>query len=166
MPVKPLVALDTNVLIDLADKNDSVLAAIEIVRERLSNPTFILPPTVIQELAFKAESGSEVSELATLALKSVRFPWGFQPGNFVAVGHGIVDRVAQKIRAEEFVPDEEVNDSLIIAESALFGVKMLVTSDSHLRNIDHGKLKLALVDSDVDAPIIISPREIMKKFGD
>ena len=53
---------------------------------------------------------------------------------------------------------------MILAESALLGCSILLTSDGHLRGIDFQRLKLLLQDSYVAAPIIATPREIVKKF--
>ena len=39
--------------------------------------------------------------------------------------------IAQRLREQELIPDEEVNDSLVLAESALLGCTMLLTSDEH-----------------------------------
>jgi hypothetical protein len=59
---------------------------------------------------------------------------------------------------------EEVNDSLVLAESALLGCSMLLSSDEHLRGIDFERLTLELQAFDVAAPMVATPREIVRKF--
>ena len=47
--------------------------------------------------------------------------------------HGIAERIAGRIREQGLTPREELNDSLVLAESALLGCSLLLTSDEHLR---------------------------------
>ena len=62
------------------------------------------------------------------------------------------------------VAAEEMNDSLIIAEAALLECRMLLSGDAHLRGVNFARLSLLLGDFDVTAPIIATPREIVRKF--
>ena len=84
--------------------------------------------------------------------------------NLVPVDHGIVERIASEIRHKDLVPTEEMNDSLIIAEAALLECRMLLSTDAHLRIVDFQRLTLLLKDFHVAAPIIATPREIVRKF--
>lgn len=61
-PKRTLVALDTNVLIDLANGLDNVTDCISTFRQRAKVAVFVVPPTVIQELAYLAEDGQSVKE--------------------------------------------------------------------------------------------------------
>ena len=47
----PLVAADTNVLLDLAFKDDGIWQCLETLKARRPAPRFIVTPTVLQELA-------------------------------------------------------------------------------------------------------------------
>jgi len=86
------------------------------------------------------------------------------PANLIAVRHGIAERIAERVRERGLIPDEEINDSLLLAESALLGCSMLLTSDEHLRGIDFERLTLELQTFDAAAPVIATPREIVRKF--
>ena len=86
------------------------------------------------------------------------------PVNLIAVGHGIAERIAERIRDRGLIPGEEVNDSLGLAESALLACSLLLSSDAHLRGIDFERLTLELQAFDVTAPVIATPREIVRKF--
>jgi len=84
--------------------------------------------------------------------------------NQVPPGVAHVGRIAECLRAEELLPSEEVNDSFILAESACLGCSVLLTSDQHLRGIDHEHLGFVLSPFDVSVPILATPREIVRKF--
>ena len=45
-----LIAVDTNVLMDLAAEVESVVDAVELVRRRIAGARLVVVPTVIQEL--------------------------------------------------------------------------------------------------------------------
>ena len=106
----------------------------------------------------------DVRAAAQTALRSLTSKWGIQPVNLVPVGHGIVDTIAAKIRARGLLPNEEKNDAFILAESAVLECSILLTSDAHLRAVDHESLALLLNASHVASPIIATPREIVRKF--
>jgi predicted nucleic acid-binding protein len=168
MPNPPLLAVDTNVLIDLAARNETVLDCFSTLRRRLPKAPIIVLPTVIMELADIATEGEteRARLLATKAIHSIRTPWEFQPMNYVPVGHGIVGETARKIRVAGLLPEEEVNDSLIIAEAALANVTILLSSDKHLKGIDHAGLRKILVGCDLANTIIVSPWKIVHEFFD
>ena len=72
--------------------------------------------------------------------------------------------VARVIRTRQLLPVTEVNDSLILAETALLECGLLLTSDQHLRAVDHERLALVLNPFELVPPVIASPREIVRKF--
>jgi predicted nucleic acid-binding protein len=164
-PNRPqLVAVDTNVLFDLADGLDGVVDAVSVIRERLRDARFLIPPTVQHELANLAFRGDDQQQEAARKAVRIAQSWRIVPANLIAVRHGIAERIADRIREQGLIPVEEVNDSLVLAESALLGCAMLLTSDEHLRGIDFERLTLRLQSFDVTAPVIATPREIVRKF--
>ena len=159
-----LIAADTNVLLDLAQDVEAVRDALDTIRHRLSDARLVVPPTVLHELALVLrDNDKQMRETARHALAELR-AWGFEPLNLVPVGHGIVERIAGEIRRKDLLPTEEMNDSLIIAEAALLQCGVLLSSDAHLRGVDFKRLKLLLQGFDVAAPVIATPREIVRKF--
>ena len=67
------------------------------------------------------------------------------------------------------VPDEEENDAAIIAESALMGASILLSSDAHLldaQRIAPGRLQKLLCECEVDGDkmVIAKPKEIVRQF--
>lgn len=161
-----LIAVDTNVPLDVASGVEDVIEALAVIRRRIKNARLISPPTVNLELAYLSQCAAEsaVRADAQTALVSLWRRWKIEPINLVPVGHGIVEVIAEKLRSAGLLPAGEIHDALILAESALLGCRILLTSDSHLRGIDFQRLTLLLKDFDVAAPVIATPREIVRKF--
>ena len=159
-----LVAVDANVLFDLADGLDDIVDAVSVIRERLRDGRFLIPPTVQHELANWALRGDGQKRESARKAIQVGQSWRIVPVNLIAVRHGIAERIAERIREQELIPEAEVNDSLVLAESALLGCSMLLTSDEHLRGIDFERLTPELQAFDVTVPVIATPREIVRKF--
>jgi predicted nucleic acid-binding protein len=164
-PNRPqLIAVDANVLFDLANDLEDVIDAVSAIRERLRTARFLIPPTVQHELANWALRGDGQKREAARKAIHLGHLWTFVPANLIAVRHGIAERIAERIRVKGLIAVEEVNDSLVLAETALLGCSMLLTSDEHLRGIDFECLTLDLRALDVVAPVIATPREIVRKF--
>src|SRR5947208_2320536 len=82
------------------------------------------------------------------------------PGRFILVP----PTVAGALRQQGLIDEEEVNDSLVLVEAAALDCSMLLTSDEHLRSVDYERLVFELRRFDLNAPVIATPREIVKKF--
>jgi len=162
----PLIAVDTNVLIDLADGNEIVIDCLSTIRRKFPNAPIIVPPTEVIELTDIATDGDPDAEKesALTALRKIPKEWGFKPVNYVPVGHGIIEQTAQRIRAAGLVPDGEIHDSLIIAESALANVTLLLSSDGHMKDINQPLLGELLEQCHVGKLLIFSPAKIVKDF--
>ena len=160
-----LIAADTNVLMDLADEVEPVWDAVEVLRRRVRGARLVVLPTVIQELRFIARDG-ETEDDVQLAFKALQHltRWGFEPVNFLPVEFGITEQVAARLRRNSLLPETEVNDSFILAEAALLGCGLFVSSDSHFIALDFQHLTLELKASDVSVPAIASPQDIVHKF--
>jgi len=152
-----LIAVDTNVLFDLASEVETVVEAIATIRRRIKAARLIVPPTALDEVAVNATSGETAKkrEVAQAVFARLRAEWKFEPVNLVPVDHGIVGRIADALRRQDLLP---------VAEAALLDCRVLLTSDEHLRGIDFQSLALLLQGFDVTAPIIATPREIVRKF--
>jgi len=165
MPRLSAIAVDTNVLFDLVQEVEVVIDCLETIAKRIPNSSIVVLPTVIIELRKRAKSGDPKEQaIAAKALSNILAPWGFVPVNFIPVGHGIVEQIGRKIRSRGLIPDEEIHDSFIVAEAALYGATMLVSSDGHIRDIDQKILKIELDASDVHCPLIASPWKIVNTF--
>ena len=162
----PLVAADTNVLLDLAFKDDGIWQCLETLKARRPAPRFIVTPTVLQELAHLFVSGNtqEKRSAAATTLRSLN-SWGFGPLNLLPVGHGIVERISDEIRRLGLIPESERHDSFILAEAALCEADILITSDAQLYGIDHQRLHVALSSFDVKPIMICWPRRVSRLLG-
>ena len=47
-----LIAVDINVLLELADEVEEVVEAFDLIQARVPTRQFVMPPTVVHELAF------------------------------------------------------------------------------------------------------------------
>jgi len=162
-PRPSLVALDTNVLLDLADENEQTRDALDLIRSRGSFQ-LVVTPTVVQELAFGYDNWKEPKRLlAEVALTSL-LRWGISPINLVAVGHGICECVADEIRRRGYLPEEERNDSLILAEAALAECVLLVSWDEHLLSAPSESVAMLLAEKDLSRVIVVAPSKINSLF--
>jgi predicted nucleic acid-binding protein len=168
-PKSTLIALDTNCLISLAEDGEGRWDALETIRRKIVGAVFIVPPTAIAELValFDAPKNQEQEFLAGKAITSISAVWGFQPVNFIPVGHGIVESVAGKILDRGLLPAAERNDAFILAEAALLDCHLLLTADRHFELPPQkiSQLNLLLRQCDVGCPIIVSPWKVVKLFS-
>lgn len=153
-------------LLDYADHHEPTIDALQLIFERLKVERLLVPQTVAQKLFVISQSAdSSGAELALSALQNL-LRWHFKPFNLVAVGHGIVEQIGYKIRAEGLLPDEEENDSFIIAECALMDIGILISRDAHMTDAhDSGMLTRVLESCDVSGVIIQHPSQILRKFA-
>jgi hypothetical protein len=165
MPRLSSIAADTNILFDLVEEVEVVMDCLETIARRIPNSNIIVLPTVIIELRKRAKSGDPKEQaIAAKALSKILDPWGFVPVNSIPAGHGMVEQIGRKIRASGLIPDEEIHDSFIVAEAALYGATMLISSDAHIKDIDQQMLKIELDASGVHCPLIASPWKIVNSF--
>ena len=165
-PPSPLLSVDTNVALDLAEEREHALDALALIRRRLKPGRLLVPPTVIQELVYLAQYADTPTERnrAGIALKGLA-TWGLDAVNLVPVAHGVVGQIASALTGRGLIPMDEYNDALVLAEAALLGSAILLTGDAHLRGLDFQKAMLVLKGFDVEMPVIATPREIVAKFG-
>ncbi|MBI4023731.1 MAG: type II toxin-antitoxin system VapC family toxin [Verrucomicrobia bacterium] len=160
------ISVDTNVLLDLAAGLDDVVDGLEVVRRKLQRVEIVIPPTVIEEIAFQAqdEEDAALQRLASEAIQKLIPTWHFQPMALSPVERGMAEEFGKRLRRMRVLPDEEVNDALIIAESALCNSILLLSTDQHMASIDFQDLTRALKPCDVTPPVICRPADIAKKF--
>lgn len=110
-----LVAVDTNVVLLLAADDEHTADAWETIRRKVSLVQFLVPPTVIQELTFKAHFDNDIEEreVAAKALVGLRSRWRFQPAVLNDVQGQIARHADELIRERGLLPFDERNDALI-----------------------------------------------------
>lgn len=160
------LAVDTNVLLDLADEVHDVLDAVDIIDDRLPDAERLVPPSVLDELAYLADfgQGQPLRQSAKRAIQLLRGKDRFRPILELPFAPENAEKLAQEFRRRGLLPDEEVHDALILAETVLLDCHILLTSDGHLRSLDHQQLTWLLNQRELTAPVIATPREIVRKF--
>ena len=160
-----LIAVDTNVLFDLADEVEDVTDAVLVIKRRLRQAQLLMPPTVREELAEEALRGEdfEKKENARRAFQLAR-SWHIQPVELLEDQYDLARAIGRRLRDLGLLPDDEVNDGLIVGEAALLGCSLLLTTDEHLRSMDFTRLTFELQAHDAAVPVIATPREIVRKF--
>lgn len=161
-----LVAVDTNILLRLAEEEELTLDGIQAVRSRLRPVEFVVPPTAYQELAHLAGRGDKRAEgaFARKALTDLRDAWRFTPVPLNALQKALAVNASLRLLHAGLLPDAEQNDARIVAESAVLMCVLLVSNDSHLLDIDHRQLGLLFRELDLPVPIIASPRDLVKLY--
>ena len=153
-------------MIDLASGDAECDKALKAIRRRLKGTAVIVTPTVVQELAWLADSqDEETRDLATLALRDLKARWGIEPANCNPANHGVIGLAAQELRDRGLLPEAEVADSLIIAESSSAECALLVSADGHMLDADNAKMNEILVGRHLNPIVIISPWKIAKDYA-
>lgn len=166
MQKPPLVAVDTNFPLQLAKEDEDALDALELIRARIKPARILVPPTALAELLFQAENEPDFQqrERANLALANLRGEWRFQPGLLRATDESRVLAAARRLLLKGALPRQEWNDAKIVAEAAALDSTLLVSSDSHLLQMDHRWLVVVFREFGLPVPLIASPRDLLQKF--
>ena len=157
---KKSLALDTNLLLDLAGEKDFA----HEFREAFSGRGYslLVPPTVVAELAFLAAlKDTPQFDLANLALKKMT-GWKCLPFILSSTELAIALRFAARLTDSSLLPETELNDGKILAQTSLAKIPLLVTSDKHLSDLDEDALLLAFNDADLQAVHASHPKRLLK----
>lgn len=157
---KKSLALDTNLLLDLAGEKDFA----HEFREEFScrGYSLLVPPTVVTELTFFAlQEHAPQRELAVVALDKIS-AWNCLPFELSSSQMAIAHRFAARLMEAALIPETEQNDGKILAQTSLVQIPMLVTSDAHLLNIDEEALLLALNEADLSPVHPVHPKRLLK----
>lgn len=157
---KKQLALDANLLLDLAEEQDFAHDFREEFQSR--GYEFLLPPTAAIELNILSLQGGEPQRsLALRALQELR-AWKCLPFSLSDTSLAIAEQFRWRLSELQLIPDEEWGDGLILAETSLAHIPMLVTSDKHLLEIDEDALTLAFNAADLSPVHPVHPRRLLK----
>jgi predicted nucleic acid-binding protein len=157
---KKSLALDTNLLLDLAGEKDFA----HEFKEEFSSRGYamLVPPTVIAELAFFASlNNAPQREIANVALEKMSV-WNCQPFTLSSTELAIAIRFAARLIDCSLVPETEQNDGKILAQTSLAKIPLLVTSDKHLLDVEEDALLLAFNDADLLPVHTSHPKRLLK----
>ncbi len=157
---KKSLALDTNLLLDLAGEKDFAHEFKEEFSRR--GYALLVPPTVIAELAFStSRKDAPQREIANIALERMH-AWQCQPFTLSSTQLAIAIRFATRLMDALLIPETESNDGKIPAQTALAKIPLLVTSDKHLLDVDEDALLLAFNDADLLPVHPSHPKRLLK----
>jgi predicted nucleic acid-binding protein len=154
------LALDSNVLIDLAGQDDYAHTFRELFQER--GYSLWLPPTVMHELLYAADTKPDPDAALARSALAQLLDWQISPITLSSVDSAIADVFARHLAGSGLMPPEEYNDGLILAESSLAGIPVLVTSDHHLLNIPEDRLLVFLNDADLSPVRVAHPKGLLR----
>jgi predicted nucleic acid-binding protein len=160
------LAADTNLLLDLADGDEDVLDAVAVIDQKRPQSDWLVSPSVLDELAFLTDFGDTklVRQSARIAFQQLQSGSRFRAMLDLPFPYDLLNRVADEMRQQGLLPTAEVHDARVLAEAAFLQCALLLTSDAHLREVDHELLSLVLRPFDLTPPVIATPREIVRKF--
>jgi len=154
------LALDANVLLDLAEDKDFAHDFREQFQTR--GYEFLLSPTTVAELNILSIYGGEPQKhFADLALQKLR-AWKCRPFLLSDTETAIAEQFRRRLSELKLIPDEEWDDGLILAETSLGDIPMLVTSDAHLLDIDEDALLMAFNEADLPPVRPAHPKRLVK----
>ena len=114
------------------------------------------------ELYFLGEHGdTEEQKLASLSLCRIA-SWDIQVFPLTSLQLGIAWRLAAAVIARGLLPENEINDSRIRAETSVAAIPLLVSSDRHLLDMDPDALQAACAEADLPSTFIASPRRLLR----
>ena len=152
------VALDSNVLFDLAAGENFAATVLEVLREKAA--VVYVPPTVLLELLYEEEHCivPEKGKLASRALDGIHRLWRLERVDLDANQEAIARGFANALRNTRLMDSCEINDSWILAEATQIPVDFLLTSDKHLLSIDRDKLHALFDEKHLTKVEIAAPR--------
>ncbi|MGH8246819.1 MAG: DNA-binding protein [Gammaproteobacteria bacterium] len=150
----------------MADEVDDVLDAVNVIERRLAGTDKLVLPSVLDELAFIAECGltEQARRSSSNAMQQLRTDRRFRPLLELPFPVESVEALADELRTRGLLPEKEVHDSMILAETSMMSCGLLLSSDEHLRGIDPQELTWLLHRFELAPPVIATPREIARKF--
>ena len=157
---KKRLALDANLPLDLAAGLDFAHDFRENFQAR--GYSLLLPPTAAEEIwLIHSNPAHPQRKLATQALRSLT-KWGIDllelKSHPQPVARTIGRKFAERMILAAHLPSTEINDGIILAETALAEIPVLVTRDKHLLNIEEADLLICLHEADLSPVKPLHPR--------
>ena len=159
-------AADTNFFISLAGHNELALDALEVLRRESRRFDRLATETVLDELRYLSRQSEDarLAGWAKQALLSLESDWQFRPTVSTHAESLLIGTVSGLILSSGTLPPTERHDARILAESTVQGCVLVVSDDSHFRSLDKGRLDDLLRPYNLEAPVIVTAREIVRMF--
>ena len=158
---KKRLSLDANLVFDLARDKDFAQEFLEVFQAK--GYGLVLPPTAVYELhVIRADSDSaDEREWARIALLNLT-RWRIQPFDLDSTAEAIAEQFARRLLHERLLPEEEMDDGLILAQTSLAEIPLLVTCDKHLLDIDEDALLMAFNEADLPPVHPVHPKRLLR----
>lgn len=155
------LALDTNLVLDLAEEADFAHTFKETFQER--GYSLRVPPTAALELHENLvySPTARQRELSRIALQNLR-AWGLRVIDLSELEQPLAEQFGRKLSERGLLPAEELHDGTILAETSLANITVLVTSDKHLLDIDEEALLLAFNDAHLLPAHPVHPKRLLR----
>ena len=124
----------------------------------------LVTDSTLDELDHFADTPSFGKQALALKALSIMTASGIQPTLLTDRQNAIARLIAHKLLEQGIIPPRERNDAFILAEAAVLGCQLLVSSDSHLRDADRARLERVLLSCGVSAVVVRKPDEIVRQF--
>jgi predicted nucleic acid-binding protein len=154
------LALDTNVLLDLAAGHEF---ALRFKREfQAREIALYCPPGVAAELDHLSVHGTAAQrERSGIALDRL-IEWGITPIVLTDVQKRSRKNFMSFVEDRKILPEGEVNDARILADTAIAEIPMLVTSDAGILEADQVALSLAFEDASLRVVHPVHPAKLTR----
>ena len=99
--------------------------------------------------------------MASLSLARIG-TWDIQAFPLTTLQSDLTRKFASAIIGQGLLPESEINDAFILAETAVAEIPLIVSSDNHLLNIEHETLRAICVEADLVPVFPVSPRRLLR----
>ena len=154
------LALDTNLLLDLAGEKDWA----HDFRERFleAGYTLLAPPAVVEEMGWLELHGTEREQRLAGAGFDQLEEWEIGFFEMVPAEDEMARRFSRRLIHRGLLPPEEKNDGRILGQTACARIPILVTSDHHLLHLDEAVLRLAFGEAELLPVMPVHPRGLLR----
>jgi len=152
--------------LDLAEPREDALDALEVIRRRSRGAQLLITPTAwgeVMNTAFNSANDDDRA-CAQRALAGMR-TWDMEAVELSDMDEVFAESIAGRLLDEGIIPLEERHDARIVAEAAVLGCQLLVSSDGHVLHAERARLAAVLLAHRVEAVAIKSPRDIVREFA-
>ena len=154
------LALDTNLLLDLAEEKDWA----HEFRERFQEADYRLlcPRAVLEEIVwFEVNGDPRKRKLASTVLDHFQ-EWTLESFEVPAEANAAARRFGLFLIRKSLLPPKEKSDGLILGQTSWAEISLLVTSDHHLLEIDPALLAQTFVEAGLFPVTPVHPRALMR----
>jgi predicted nucleic acid-binding protein len=153
----PHLAVDTNILFALADRQDAVATMAKLAQS--GKAILFVPPECLAELSYAFSKGDQG---AGEAIRLIGKTPGLAPMFLTSTQQAIAGSLARRLLSEEVIPTGEKRDATALAQAVAAEMSAFITFDDHFLSMDRRKFSALLLSEHVRAIAILSPIDFIK----